>query len=157
MKKGIYKYIYLGILIVMLFSFSGCFKRYIEIKDLKYFKYSYSVGYYKDASVSYEIEYKDDKYYFYFKDKGIPEENKKTYTLSEDNIKELIDIFNKHKINKWDGFEKSNKNIMDGNSFTLKIKYNSDKDVYAHGYMVYPSNYREVKTDIENFFNKFIK
>ena len=156
-KKGYIRYLYIGVLIIMVSMLTGCFKKKIIINDLKSFHYSYSVGYYMYANVSYDITIKDDKYLVKIKDAGMPEEEAREYILNKEKIKELEEIINDNKVYRWNGFDKSDSSVMDGNSFSISIWDKNGDNISAHGYMMYPKNYGEITDKIESWFSKIDK
>ena len=85
------KYICLGVIVIGAFILSGCGKK-VEIKHTKRFVFSYSVGYYKDASYLYELEKKKDgTYILSYKAAGIPDEDKlEKEDIRKEGIKEGI-------------------------------------------------------------------
>jgi len=54
-------------------------------------------------------------------------------------------------------FDKVDKDVLDGNSFSLSINFGEDKSISAHGYMKYPSGYREKTDSIKYWFSKIDK
>ena len=51
-----------------------------------------------------------------------------------------------------DGVKVSDKNVLDGSSFSISINFGEDKNISAHGYMMYPSGYREKTDSIKLWF-----
>ena len=154
--KGYKTFLYIGVLIIMLGLLTGCFKRKIRIENLKSFHYSYSVGWYMNASYSYDITKEKDTnvYIVKIKDAGMPEEEARTYEVDKGKVQQFESLLNEIEIYKWNNFKKSNKNVMDGDSFSLSIWLENGKDISASGYMSWPSHYTEKKAVIENWFYK---
>ena len=140
--------------IVVISTLTGCLKKKIVIENLKSFHYSYSVGYYMNAYVTYDIEKDNDDYIAKIKDAGMPPEEARTYNVTKKQIEEFETLLNENKIYVWNGFNKSDKNVMDGNSFSLSVNMEEKDGIYAHGYMKYPKNYGEVTGKIESWFSK---
>ena len=46
-------------------------------------------------------------------------------------------------VRSWDGFSKSDPDVLDGSSFSLEIVLADGKTMHAHGCNAYPKNYRE--------------
>ena len=155
--KGYKSILYIGVLLIMVCLLTGCFKKKIRIENLKSFHYSYSVGYYMNASYSYDIKKEDDKYIVSIKDAGMPEEDARKYEVDKGKVQQLESLLNEIEIYKWNNFQKSNKNVMDGDSFSLSIWLENGKDISASGYMMWPSHYTEKKAVIENWFFKIDK
>ena len=128
------------------------FKKRIIILDISKLSFSYSTGYAMYSSVLYEINYQDGKYLLKIKPDQVPEEEAKEFELDENQIQEIINILTKYNVSSWNGFDKVDKNVLDGNSFTFKLKTKKSEEIYAHGYMKWPNNYREVRDELDNHF-----
>ena len=72
-------------------------------------------------------------------------------TLLNDVVNDIEDILNKYKVGKWNNFKKSDKRVLDGNSFDLCIKANN-VHIDASGYMKWPKNYNKVKNSLNSKF-----
>lgn len=81
------------------------------------------------------------------------EDNSKIYVLTNEDMDNLNLKIHELKINKWNGFNKSNKNVLDGNSFSLEVNYDDDKNLTASGYMKYPNNYSESSKKLIEFLD----
>ena len=127
-----------------------------EIKDIKNLYYTYSVGYSIDAYYIYDIKC-EDKCTIKIKPNGYPEEEAKTYDLDQDSLNKIIEVLNKYEVRKWDGFNKSNKNVLDGDSFSFSITMMDGDSISASGYMMWPEHYRDVREELGEIFNSFIK
>ena len=128
-----------------------------EIKDIKTLHYSYSVGYAMYSNCSYELKCEDDKCTIEIKPNGFPEEDARTYDVDDNSMKEIINILNKYEVSKWDGFRESDQNVLDGDSFSFILDTKDGKHISASGYMMWPDNYREVKTELKEVFDSFIR
>lgn len=152
--KDITKTFSLILFFIFIILLSGCIKKKIKIENTKYFSYSYTVGNYINGSVYYKIEIDENgNYIAYFKDDGVDEENQLKKEIDEDTIIELENILNKNNIDKWNGFDKVDKYVLDGNSFSLYYKNGNNEIIESSGYMVYPNGYTDFKNDIKIFFN----
>ena len=56
-----------------------------------------------------------------------------------------------NKIYKWNGFDETDKDILDGYSFELIVKYKDDSTLKAYGYMKYPDEYNIGHEALTNF------
>ncbi len=121
------------------------------IASIKSLSYGYSTGRAINANVQYDIECKE-KCIAKIKLDGVAEEDAKEVELDENKIKELISIFNNNKVYKWDGFQKSDKHVLDGNSFHFYLHEQNDRGISATGYMMYPKNYKIVRDKLDEFF-----
>ena len=112
----------------------------LEVSNIKSFYFGYSNGYMINSNIRYELKIEDEKYIA------------KTIEVSKDIMDKASEIFKKYEVNKWDGFNKSDHNVMDGDSFSLGIWFNDDKSIHASGYMMWPDNYRNVREEISDLF-----
>lgn len=124
-----------------------------EIIDSNIIEFSYEHG-------SYFGGY--NEYHLYYTEEGIAHIEAIGYNGSELNIDKDIDesvfgeiekIVNEQEIYKWDGFDESDNDILDGSSFSLKIMYKDGQSVNAHGYMKYPDNYRVASDALTDYLN----
>lgn len=124
-----------------------------EIIDSNIIEFSYEHG-------SYFGGYND--YHLYYTEEGIAHIEAIGYNGSELNIDKDIDesvfgeiekIVNEQEIYKWDGFDESDNDILDGSSFSLKIMYKDGQSINAHGYMKYPDNYRIASDALTDYLN----
>jgi hypothetical protein len=70
---------------------------------------------------------------------------------------EIEKKLNEYHVSRWNGFNKNNKYVLDGDSFSFTLKYNEKDEVSAHGYMMWPNNYSEVKGYLINTFGEYTK
>lgn len=123
----------------------------VEIKDIKSMYFSYSNGYMINSNVYYELNCKENKCIATIKPNQMSEENKLEVEVDKKTVHEIIKVLKENEIEKWNGFDKSNKNVLDGDSFTFQLKTN-DNEIYAHGYMKWPKNYSNVRNSLDNIF-----
>jgi len=153
------KYIVLIILLVVVLLITTvllCTKllKKIEIKNTKSFSFSYTTGYTINSSVVYTLNKDRDKITVSIKPDGISEEEKLETIVDSSFLSDLENILNEYNVGSWNGFDKNDKYVLDGNSFSLSIRMEDDKSVSAHGYMRWPNNYANVKEKLNNLFMK---
>ena len=104
----------------------------------------------------------ENEYHLYYTEEGIAHIEAIGYNGSELNIDKDIDesvfaeierIVNEQEIYKWDGFDESDNDVLDGYSFSLKITYKDGQSINAHGYMKYPDNYRVASDALTDYLN----
>lgn len=139
-------------IIIILYILLKIKRKPVEIENIKYLHFGYSTGNMINANVSYELSYKDGKYIARVKPNGKSEEETIEKEITKKQIKKIEEIIKKYEVYKWDGFNKSDPYVLDGNSFNMSITLKEGKIVSASGYMKYPNNYREVKNELDNFF-----
>ena len=153
------KYILLILFIILIIGviiFICCFKtKKIEIGEFKYFEFGYSTGYAMYSSVNYRVEC-EDKCIAKIKPDGLSDDDKIEVELTDEEVSKLINILNEYDVSKWNGFNKSDKNVMDGNSFHMYMKMKNDDYISASGYMKWPKNYGNVCGELDSFFDKYI-
>ena len=125
-----------------------------EIKDIKSFSFDTVDGMAINAGVKYSIKLEENKYIATIRKNGKSEEDETKKEIFNEKVKELENILNKYNVSKWNGFNKSNKNVLDGHSFSLSIKLGDDSYVSASGYMRWPKNYKNVRNELKEFFEK---
>lgn len=140
------------IVLVIILIISLVLRKKVEIKDIDYFSFSYTNGYAINSNVLYELNYKDYKYIAIIKPNEVSEEDKKTVVVKEDTIKRIEDVLKKYNVQNWNNFSKFDKNVLDGDSFTLNIKLKNGQTISANGYMKWPKNYNEVKNELDIIF-----
>lgn len=143
----------LGILLVIgiVFLLTGCKKQNDYSDDIKSFKYGY--GSYFPGYITYEIVKKDDKYELTIDKINSPDTEKTTKTIDKKYVDEINKIINEYKVYKWDGFNKSDNNVMDGTGFSFDVTYENDKTISAQGYMKFPKDYKVVTEKIEKILD----
>ena len=154
--KGYKKLLYIGALIIMIGCLTGCFKRKIEIKNITHVYFTFSNGYAMNSYTRYTLNYKDGKYEAEIKQYGEPEENLRKYTVEKKKVEELEKNLNETNIYKWKGFDKNDKNVLDGDSFSFNMwlgEGKEKKEIDAHGYMKWPVDYANIKGIICDWFD----
>lgn len=139
------------VVVMVMFKKNGKVNSF-EITDIKRFSYSYSTGYMVNSRVRYEIDYKDDKYIATILPDGIEDEDKLQIEIQQDEINKIIAVFNKYDVSKWDGFNKDDKDVLDGNNFSFYLRMQDDKTIEASGYMKWPDNYGKVESELNSIF-----
>ena len=130
-------------------------KKVVFTKDnIKSMHFSYSTGNMIYSNVRYKLEYKNNKYVANIKPNNIPDEEEKEIEIDENTLQKIIDVLNKYKVYNWNNFHKSDKRVLDGNSFSFYLKTKDKKDIDASGYMKWPKNYYNVREELDNIFNE---
>lgn len=128
-----------------------------KIENMNHLRFTYTTGYHMNASVQYEINLVDGKYIASIKPTDLPEESIQEFELSKDKVKEIEDKLNEYHVGRWNGFNKSNKYVLDGDSFSLNIRLGKDDFIDASGYMMWPNNYREVRDYLDSVLGSLYK
>ena len=118
------------------------------IEDLTYLYLSYSNGYEANSNTNYRIKKDNDKYSLTVKLYGEADEDEKEYEVDSEFIKKVELILNKYGVSTWDGFRESDKDVLDGDSFSFNVNY-KDKKISASGYELWPNNFGNVKNELK--------
>ena len=151
------------IIAAVAFFLGGCFYKkknpveIFEIKNITKFDFGYSVGYAMNNLCSYTINLKDGKYIASYKKNGIPEEERLSKEIPMEKVIELENKLKELNVEKWNGFDGNDKNVLDGNDFHLYITNDENKHFSAKGYEEWPENYGTIKGIIEIFFFDLFK
>lgn len=157
--KTIYFYI-IGI-IVLVFGCFFLFKLFrketindLDITKIKSFYITYSNGYAINSYTRYELGINDGKYVAKIKPYGVSEEDLLEIEVDKSIMDKIEEILKKYEVNKWDGFDKSNQGVLDGDSFSLSVGLKDNKSIHASGYMMWPDHYRDVVNEISPIFTE---
>lgn len=83
-------------------------------------------------------------------------ESPKEINIDSRLLDNLKDLYLKYAVYKWDGFNKSPKNVLDGKSFSIKFKFEDGKNCYASGSNAFPKNYHEFIEDMNELFKPLL-
>ena len=125
-----------------------------EIQSMKELYYVVNDGRSIYGKVEYHLIYKDGEYLLESKLEGYKDEEKYLSKVSKEEVDEILSILNFYKVSRWNGFDQASKMVMDGKSFTFRVKTLDDEEIIARGYMKYPKNYHEVVEKILSIFEK---
>ena len=155
------KYIIIIVIVLLLISsliYFLCNKKNekVKINSISSFSFFYTQGYAMNSDIRYEIDCKDDCIAI-IKPYGKSDEEAKEVKLDDAMISKIIDLFNKYDVIKWNGFNKSDSGVLDGDSFSFYLTYDVDKKVSSSGYMRWPDNYKELRDELDNIFNSLME
>ncbi len=91
---------------------------------------------------------KDGKTVFNFEDGEHQVYGEMEYECEPVVLGDLEQLYKDCKVWEWDGFDKVNKNVLDGDGFSLTIKFNDGSEMSAHGSNAYPEGYGEFETGL---------
>ena len=155
---GIFIILGVIVLIVKISDDNNIFISPSKIHGIQSLRYAYSTGNMVYSSVIYEMKCNDNnKCTIFIKPSGTPERDAKTYDMTDEDVKKVIEVLNKYEVLKWDGFKKRDSMVLDGNSFSFNLKTSDKKEVIASGYMKWPKNYFEVRDELRNIFYNYLE
>lgn len=83
---------------------------------------------------------------------GVSEEDALTLAVDDDFSRRIEAIIEQYKLLKWDGFHKSDKDVLDGSGFGFSAKFEDGIHISAGGYERYPKNYADAKGALDELF-----
>ena len=153
-----YKYIVfvVALLLILIFMAIRLFNHSIDVvvSDIKHMRFHYTKGYAMNADVSYEIDCDNGECILTYKPYGIDMESAKKKKLDSETVKKIENILTKYEVARWDGFNKNAKNVLDGDSFSFSLTMKDDSNISASGYMKWPENYGNVRSELDAIFEK---
>lgn len=138
----------------MSLSLTGCAKK-ARITRILSLNYSYTQGYAINSRGELSVSEKNGAYEISVKLPNEPEESRVTAPLGAERVRKIEAVFEQYKVGKWNGFQKSNKMVLDGNSFSLSVTMEGEQEICASGYMKWPANYREVSAFLQALMKEF--
>ena len=122
----------------------------VEVSKIKSFEFGYTVGYAMWSDVRYRMDCELDGCNVIIKLNGVTEEEQVEGVVGKEQSARIEELLAKYNIGNWNGFNKSDKYVLDGDSFSLSINYENNENISASGYMSWPDNYREVKDYLDS-------
>ena len=96
---------------------------------------------------TYNISWCKDGYYLSINDEG-------GRYIDTDFADSLMQIFDEYDLSQWDGFDKSNQYVLDGEGFWLEIRLTDGTTVSARGENAFPRNYYQVMDRMQEILEK---
>lgn len=137
----------------MCLLFTGCGKKK-PIASLEYLSYDFTDNMSRYGSGRLEISLKNGVYTAVVKPVDEPDEAARTVRLAPEKVQALVDMLDRYNVGSWDGFNKNNRNVLDGRSFSLYIRKADGQDISAHGYMKWPDHYSEVSGALKDLMKE---
>lgn len=153
-SKKLYVVILIIAIIVCVALFLSGRPKTIQIKDVTSFSFRYTTGDMINSSVEYTLVCENGVYTATIKPDGVSADDRKSYVVDKVFADKLSHFLRGQRVGDWNGFDKSDKHIMDGDSFSLFIEMSGETLVSARGYMKWPKNYGAVKEGIEAMFEE---
>jgi hypothetical protein len=104
------------------------------------------------SNVVYELSVRDGEYIAKYKPNMISDKMALEIKTDKAFADKLAGIMTEQRIAKWDGFSRSAKNVLDGDSFGFSASYGDKGSISAHGYMRYPAGYSEFSGAVQGAF-----
>ena len=78
-----------------------------------------------------------------------------TDTVGAEFVQSLEDLCRKHRVNRFDGYDKTDRRICDGHGFSLHITYDNGKTVDAYGRNSSPKGFNEFSEEMHALFRPY--
>lgn len=153
MRKILVLLVIIVIILVVILMILSMFRKKVSIDDIKSFHFSYSTGTMMYANVAYDLRC-DEKCIAVIKPSGVADTEALEVSCDDNVRNEIKKLMEKYHVDKWNGFDKSDNNVLDGNSFSLSIEMQNGETITAYGYMKWPLNYREFSNNVDSIFSK---
>ena len=90
-----------------------------------------------------EIRY--DSYSIFLDEDGyhISVNDEEPQSMDEETVQKLMDVIEAYNVSSWDGFDKTNENVLDGEGFSLEIGFTDGTSVKALGDNAFPDQYAD--------------
>jgi len=79
-----------------------------------------------------------------------------TLLVQEPVLEKLGEIAGNYRLDRWDGFDKVDKRVLDGEGFTLYMTLEDGTRIEAHGSNAFPQGYQDAKSEITALFEELI-
>ncbi|MBO4477489.1 MAG: hypothetical protein J5757_04055 [Lachnospiraceae bacterium] len=116
------------------------------IKEFEY-RYIASIG---GDSYSYKLTFSETPIFTY--ESMVHPFGEVTMETDAETAAKVAALYETHKLWKWDGFSRSARHVLDGDGFSLSIRFRNGKSMYAHGSNAYPKGYGDFRTDMREVF-----
>ncbi len=123
-----------------------------KMMQLTYLTFYYTTGTDINASVNYALTEQEGRYTAVICPRGVSAEHAIVTEVGENFVTEVTSVLLQYHVGRWNGFDRSRKNVLDGNSFTLNAGFTSGKSIHAHGYMWWPKHFRAVRDALDACF-----
>ena len=142
-----------GFLTMFLSFLGGC--RSVPVTEIRTFRFSVTENMSMYGQTVYELEVKDDGTgVITVKPCDVPDEEAVTAAVDADFVRGLEAMLRENGVGGWNGFDRVDKRVLDGRSFSLSVTMAGGKSISAHGYMKWPKNYREVRAALDEMFTQ---
>lgn len=121
-------------------------------EDINFFEFEYSTGNMMNASVLFRLRLNEGVYTAQYKKNGVPDDKAESFVVDSEFVNKLTALLKLYRLDKWDGFKKSDKRVLDGYHFHAYIHNTKNQRISASGYMKWPKNYSAVKKALTELY-----
>ncbi|MBQ2581671.1 MAG: hypothetical protein II574_08600 [Ruminococcus sp.] len=109
-------------------------------------------GTYMGAGFDYEYTFKDGKHSIKVRVEGVTSDDALVIDVDEKFAQKLIELIDEYSLRKWDGYQKSDNNVLDGSGFGFYATFDDGTRISASGYECYPRGYAEAAGALGGLF-----
>ena len=151
--KRIARFALLAALLLLPGLLAGCARtKPKEIRGVRHLRFSYSCGMGITDQVYYTLDKTEEGYTAMVKPQGVDPSEPLNVPVDESFVGQVEQLLRENHVEKWYGFNKRARNIMDGIGFTFSLKLNDGSEVEAVGYMRWPDRYGNVEGGLNSLF-----
>lgn len=145
--------------VLMMLLFAGCawFRGTYVLEDTKSLAFGYSTGNMANARVKYTLLCENGTCTATVKEDGVAEEEAVIIAVDEAFVHRVEALLQSYDVQKWNGFQKSDKYVLDGKDFDMYMQNHRGQYFSASGYMKWPKGYDEVKKGLDELFGGLLK
>jgi len=86
---------------------------------------------------------------------NINDENPDVFVLDADVLEQIMALIQKHGANNWNGYRKTDQDVLDGDSFHVSIKLSGKKEIYFSGSNCAPEGYYGFEKELLGLFEEY--
>lgn len=101
---------------------------------------------------NYTVGEQDGKFIFTYEHMMLRDYGEMKAEMSAEQMDALQELYRRHDLSKWDGFDKFDRNVCDGSGFSLYVNLSNGFTMRAHGMNEFPKGFREFCRDMEAVF-----
>ncbi len=109
------------------------------------YHYNGSIG---ANSYSFRIEKEEEGFKAYYEAMEYADYEEMETPVEEALLEKLHELYSKHKVYQWDGYNKYATDVLDGWGFSLSYGFNDDQNMSAHGSNATPEGYRDYEKEM---------
>lgn len=76
--------------------------------------------------------------------------------IDEPVLEQLGEMAGRYRLDRWDGFDKKNRHVMDGSRFSLSVELTDGSTISASGSNAFPEGYSDAEQEIRMLFEDLI-
>ncbi|MBE5775498.1 MAG: hypothetical protein E7337_16500 [Clostridiales bacterium] len=74
------------------------------------------------------------------------------FPMSQEDVRRLTQLIDSHELWKWNGYDRADRHVHDGEGFDLRIWFEDGQEISASGENSFPAGYRAAEDAVKTFF-----